>query len=584
MTLMLLKIGVMRKNSPNNYEKQYFIYNRKSTDDADNQKNSLSYQRSRNIDFAQREILPLATAVTIPDFCTNGIIDESHSAFKETDEFIISQNGSVQYKILRPKFRMLVDFLNEKKINGVIFLCWDRASRNDQDNLIIKKLLARGYDIRFSETQYEKSSAGKLHMNIDGMFSEHYSAVISEKIRNANSKLRAEGKCLYNAPIGYLDEGSDNKPLDAERASFVKSIFELYATGKWSFNQLGKWASNHGLTKRPVRRKRTKEEILNNVSLESIPRTPRPVDHKTIEYILRNPFYIGKIKVNDSYKDSTAHQALIDTSLFFKVQEILKKRRSSVYFIDKQFYSYRGLLRCECGRAYSPYMKKGIIYYRSRCKVNCLNENPNMKEDDISQLIQEVLDTMYFTKNELEEIEQRAEKDCTELSDQKDKTLNNLHSRKRTIISDLDYLEENKITLLRTNTMDIDMVHKEKERLESKLAVLNRELDINSADVTDMLNNVITLSELVKNIGMYFKYALDHDRREITFTVFTELIIKSKKLKKYDNNNAFDILVDRSWVTGTPDALFSELYRNQVPIKDSINKIKKFGNTTTKPT
>src|SRR3989344_4457981 len=144
------------------------------------------------------------------------------------------------------------------------------------------------------------------------MFSSHYSEVISEKVRNAQKKLRGERRCIYGAPVGYLDEGSDNKPLDPKRAPTVKRVFELYATGDWSIRQLGKWAREQGLTKKPCRRKRTKEEIANNLDVATIPKISRPVDHKTIEYMLPNPFYIGKVKIDGGFQNSSAHQALID--------------------------------------------------------------------------------------------------------------------------------------------------------------------------------------------------------------------------------------------------------------------------------
>lgn len=190
----------------------------------------------------------MANTLTITGFCKNGIINESHSAYKEEDEFKMAEDGSVQYRILRPKFRKLVELLNSGAIRGVIFLCWDRASRNDHDTLILKKLIKQGCDIRFVDAKYENNSAGKLHMSIDGVFANHYSSVISEKVHMAYKKLHLEGRCTYAAPIGYLNEGSLNKPFDPVRAPLIRRIFELYATGEWSFVQLAKWANEQGLT------------------------------------------------------------------------------------------------------------------------------------------------------------------------------------------------------------------------------------------------------------------------------------------------------------------------------------------------
>jgi len=41
-----------------------------------------------------------------------------------------------------------------------------------------------------------------------------------------------------------------------------------------------------------------------------------------------------------------------------------------------------------------------------------------------------------------------------------------------------------------------------------------------------MLNHIITFSELVKNANIYYKKALDQEKREIALQVFSELIYK----------------------------------------------------------
>jgi site-specific DNA recombinase len=92
--------------TPDSHNNQYHVYNRKSTDDAENQKNSLQYQRMRNVDFAKQAGLSIAS-LTIPGLCENGIIDERHSGYKEEADFEISAEGSVQYRVLRQSFSSL---------------------------------------------------------------------------------------------------------------------------------------------------------------------------------------------------------------------------------------------------------------------------------------------------------------------------------------------------------------------------------------------------------------------------------------------------------------------------------------------
>ena len=203
------------------YKNQYLLYNRKSTDEPENQKNSLHYQRAENLRYALKEHLSIAP-VTIPGFCTDGIIAEKHSAYKEDEIMVITDNGIVQFRIERPKFHKLMQLLNKKLFKGVIFLCWDRASRNDADEAILKKLLKNDIDLRFTLVSYDKSSSGALHMDIDGMFAQHHSRVTSEKVKLNIRNQREKGICTSKAPVGYLNLGRmDNKPLDPVRGHLL---------------------------------------------------------------------------------------------------------------------------------------------------------------------------------------------------------------------------------------------------------------------------------------------------------------------------------------------------------------------------
>jgi len=89
------------------YRDCYLIYNRKSTDEPENQKNSLKYQKSENARFAYREHLKIAS-ITLKGFCLEGIISEKHSGFKEDSELTFGKDGIIQYRIERPKFYELI--------------------------------------------------------------------------------------------------------------------------------------------------------------------------------------------------------------------------------------------------------------------------------------------------------------------------------------------------------------------------------------------------------------------------------------------------------------------------------------------
>ncbi len=527
------------------YENDYLIYNRRSTDDAVNQQNSLAYQRQRNVEYAAREGFTIAK-LTIPGLCTNGIIDESHSAFKEEDEFILLPDGATQYRILRPKFAQLIQLLKEKKIKGVIFLCWHRASRNEHDDMIIKKLERLGCEIWFTEARYDDGSTGDFHKDMDGAFARHYSRVISDGVHKAYKKLHDEGKCTQLTPIGYMDNGSSDKPLDPLRAPIVKRIFDLYSTGEWSFTDLAEWAVGQGLTKKPRRRNRTKEELANNVEADSMPQAARPVDRKTIELVLRNRFYLGEMKlVSGEWRRSNVHQSLIDTELFNKVQRVLKTRTLSMHYDEEEFYTYRELLRCSCGRLYSPYTKKGIIYYRSRCSESCENCDPNLNSTEVDAAVQKLMDGISFTPDELRDIEARGKSQIEEIAARRDRELGDLHGRQQKLTADLAYITENRITLLRTGDMTADEIRTESERLNGSIAAVQNDIRAHGESAKGMLRYVLTFSELAHNASRYFSHALDNEKRDLVAQMFTELVFENRSLKSYKARDGFAALLER---------------------------------------
>ena len=250
---------IMKDIQNGRYRDYYLIYNRKSTDEPNNQKNSITYQRLENARFAQKQKFPIAQ-LSLKGFCSDGVISEKHSAFKEDSEITFSKDGQVQFSIDRPKFLQLAQLLSSRLFKGIVCLCWDRISRNKGDEVIIRKLMKVGVDFRFTYASYDDSSSGALHMDIDGMFAIHHSRVTSEKVKLTKKNLRAEGVCTFQAPIGYQNLGDMwDKPFDPVRAPMVKKLFEMYSTGEWSVADLARWANQQGLITVPRRRRSTKD-------------------------------------------------------------------------------------------------------------------------------------------------------------------------------------------------------------------------------------------------------------------------------------------------------------------------------------
>ena len=512
----------------------YLIYCRKSLDEADSQKNSIKYQKHHTLRFAEETELKIAV-ITVEGFCRDGIISEKHSGYKEKNDLFTTEDGLVQFNIERPKFRKLVHHLNSGHFKGVICLCWDRISRNKADNTVVRKLMKQGVDIHFVTTKYDKSSAGELHMDVDGMFSEHHSRVTAEKVGFTSKLTRDEGYITYRAPIGYLNEGSMyNKPIDPIRAPFIIDLFNMYATGEWSLIALADWGNEHGLTAVPMRKRRTKKELLADDDDEEEVREKysRPLNAGLISRVLRNPFYIGLItNSKGEYIKSRGHEALISEELFEQVQDLLDKKRVSKRYTKKLDHPFRGLIRCaQCRRAFCPYPKKGTMYYGARCAPGCKNKRKSLNEQKVAEMLRTVICGLNFTEDELEKFEAKASTEMALLDVRRSKDLDKIEARKKRIREDLAYLEQNRVSLLRHETYTPEEYTKQVRLLRKNLEIEREKESTSDEAMAALVDDVVKLSELIKNVVPIYDYANSHEKEAIARILISELYVDENNL------------------------------------------------------
>ncbi len=534
------------------YRNCYLIYNRKSTDEAESQKNSLSYQKGGNILYATRKELPLAT-LTLKNFCTDGIVSEKHSGFKESDEMTITSNGLVQYRIDRPKFHQMVHLLNEGYFKGIVVLCWDRISRNKGDDMVIRRLMRKGIDIHFTSTEYDKSSGGELHMDVDSMFSQHHSRVTREKVSATIKHSRQKGLCTYRAPFGYLNPGEmAHKPFDPERAPFVRQAYELYVTGEWSLSDLARLAKEQGVTTVPMRRRRTKDERLaeeeedEGNSMSKIPKTVRLLDANGISRILKNLFNTGRVlDENKQYVKSNSHEALVDDDTFYRVQALLGKKTTSIHYTEKLDMPLRGLARCElCERVYSPYIQKGIQFFGSRCRKDCPNTFKNFNFKYISKEIGELISKLYFTEDEIADMDARAGTEIALLEEKRLKSINQDERKKKTVREKLTYLRSNKLALLQSGVYTPEGWMEEENNLSAELATLQSNEQISDEAMHETIKDIQKLSELIKDVIPTYEFGTPHEKEKIARIIFSELYISQNSFK-YSLKKGFECFENR---------------------------------------
>jgi site-specific DNA recombinase len=283
----------------------------------------------------------------------------------------------------RPVFNKMVGELQRGKVQGLVVHKIDRSARNFTDWAKIGDLQDAGIDIHFAtETLDFGSRGGRLTADIQAVIAADYVRNLREETKKGITGRLKQGLYPFKAPIGYLDNGGgEAKTLDPVRAPYIKTAFELYASGRHS--------------------QRSLQVELARLGLQS--REGRPVSLTGLESVLRNPFYCGIILIQRSgavYQG--IHEPLIPVSLFERVQDAKAGRTTKK--ITRHDYLYRRLFRCgECASAMIPERQKAHVYYRCQTK-DCPTKT--VREERIETAIEHCLRQTAFSDRDVAAVTQ----------------------------------------------------------------------------------------------------------------------------------------------------------------------------------
>jgi len=284
----------------------------------------------------------------------------------------------------RPIFNKMVSELRRGKASGLIVHKIDRSARNFADWAKIGDLADAGIDIHFANENLDfKSRGGRLTADIQAVIAADYVRNLREEcIKGIYGRLK-QGLYPFGAPIGYLDNGGGKpKTIDPVRGPLIRTLFELYASGEFSQAALVPEMHRRGLRNR----------------------NEGTVTKTGIEEILRNPFYIGLIRIKrngETFKG--VHEPLISESLFAQVTAVRSRRE--VKKVTKHNHRYHGLFRCrDCNRAMIAELQKGHVYYR--CQTSTC-PTTTIREEVIEQAITDALRRFALTDTQIASLRER---------------------------------------------------------------------------------------------------------------------------------------------------------------------------------
>jgi site-specific DNA recombinase len=231
--------------------------------------------------------------------------------------------------------------------------------------------------------------------------------------------------------------------------------------------------------------------------------------------------------------------------LFEKVQSMLTKKKTSLYYTNKIQYLHRGLVRCAvCERLYTPYGKKGIQYYGTRCPNGCPNPKKNFNISFLEDKVGELISRLSFTGTELAEIDARAKTDVAVFESKRLIKIEQNDRKKKKLREDLTYLRTNKLVLLKSGVYSPEAFLSEENKLNDQLVAFQDAEQISDVAMHEVIKDLIKLSELLKNGYEYYQNAESPEKAEIIHVIFSELFLSENTLT-YKCRNGFKALQSR---------------------------------------
>ncbi|TSC73749.1 MAG: recombinase, partial [Parcubacteria group bacterium Gr01-1014_48] len=294
--------------------------------------------------------------------------------------------------------------------------------------------------------------------------------------------------------------------------------FELYATGKYSYDSLATDLNKRGL--------RT--------------RAGKLLGRKSIEHVLSNTVYYGLIKTRSATCQAN-FPSLISKKMFDDVQEIIQQHNHYADRTRKHSYPMAGFMRCvDCGSMLCGQMQKGHLYYACshRRDPNC-KEKKYMRWEDVEAQVavmlgrvqlpdkfKRVLDAYFqhFAKERLSQEERERKSIKQELLRVQQQIRNIVVDRSKRII-DADVFIKIQDELL-----------KEKEMFQDRLSVLEGKSDKFVQKFNEILDFTDHADKVFQTSGM-------HQKRTLMKLCFEGFTVQNQKLTPIWTP-VFDVLMD----------------------------------------
>lgn len=439
--------------------------------------------------------------------------------FDVLPEHIYLENGISGRKAdKRPSFQKMIACAKNKEFDAILVWKFSRFARNQEESIVYKSLLEK-YNVQvisISEPIID-GPFGSLIERIIEWFDEFYSINLSTEVKRGMTEKALRGGYQSYAPLGYTYTSGGIPQIDPEESKIIRYIFESYLNGL-----------DYSTIARKLNEKGYKTKRGNNFEL------------RTVRYILKNPYYIGKVRWNraphSAYEENPEdeiivangkHEPIISDETFNAVQkriedEFSPKKRKGVGFTKHWLC---GVLKCGiCGSNmtyYQPAGKNGGFqcykYSKGQHKQSCYINVFKMEQIVFGIFENLTIDNLNYTilpKKELTSNMEEYKKQLKAIS-KKEKRIKDAYLNE---IDTLEEYKENKRTLQeereRIERMMFESAPSE-DSLEKRQAFLEQCHNVCTVlkSDADLEHKASVLRSVVKDIT----FDKEHESVDITF-------------------------------------------------------------------
>lgn len=263
------------------------------------------------------------------------------------EEFVFCDDGiSGRSAKKRTEFQRMIGWAKDKARPFEAILVWkfSRFARNQEESIVYKSMLQRcGVEVISISEPLAEGPFGSLIERILEWMDEFYSIRLSGEVKRGMAEKVSRGEPVAPAPFGY--DNGDKILIPNADADIVRRVFADYLSGK-GIRQIATELGTQGITTR----------------------RGCPPDNRFVEYLLRNPVYIGKIRWSKEGRAASRrdfdnpniviadgnHVPLVEEKVFRAVQEKLSQTKKAYGKHGRSEqpieWMLKGLVRCSsCG-------------------------------------------------------------------------------------------------------------------------------------------------------------------------------------------------------------------------------------------